>query len=245
MSAYGLSLVSLPKPGFIRSVRLNISPFLMSLLSGLMCLLLVVAPMVSMTGCTQDQLVQVIDTLDSQIPQIAQMATGLTLLMAPEYATLVGPIAAAIAHDGKLLEALVAGYKPGVANPTLAQKINALWLDIQTNLQAMVSAVGVKNATTTGIVMGFGGLIGVIATNIVNLVKLLQPATSAQALQQSIPGVVAVAQSAQQANPSTPHMTARDIAKHWNKLCSGQSSAKIPVPKAHFLGVPVPFTGGK
>jgi hypothetical protein len=212
---------------------------------------------VPMAGCSQAQIVQVIDTLDQQIPQIAQMATGLTLLVAPEYAPAIGPAAALIAADGKLLESLIAGYNPAVPNPTVLQKINAAWLDIQTNLQSIVSTVGIKDAKTAGIVNGFAGLIGLIAQNIVILVNQ-QPAAVALNLQTQLPAIYGWHISgtdmiAIEGTPAgqviktsvKPKFSARDIAKHWNKLCSTQEKAKIAVPKAKILGISIPFTGKK
>lgn len=228
---------------------------LMSAIALIMIPLLICMPMIGMTGCTQAQIVQVIDTLDQQIPQIAQMATGLTLLVAPEYAPAIGPAAALIAADGKLLESLIAGYNPAVPNPSVLQKINAVWLDIQTNLQGIVTAVGVKDAKTAGIVNGFAGLIGLIAQNIVILVNQ-QPAAVALNLQTQLPAVFGwhingMDMIAIEGTPAgqvikasvTPKFTARDIAKHWNRLCSGQAKAKIKVPRARVLGVPIPGTG--
>lgn len=226
---------------------------LMSAIAMVMIPLLVCVPIVAMSGCTQAQIVQVIETLDQQIPQIAQMATGLTLLVAPEYAPAIGPAAALIAADGKLLESLIAGYNPAVPNPSVLQKINAVWLDIQANLQSIVTAVGVKDAKTAGIVNGFAGLIGLIAQNIVILVNQ-QPAAIALNLQTQLPAIYGwhingMDMIAIEGTPVgqviktsvTPKFTARDIAKHWNKLASGQKQAKIPVPKWHHM----PFTGSK
>lgn len=230
-------------------------PAWMSAIVMLMIVVMVAVPVLSVTGCTKAEAVNVIDTLESQLPQIAQMADGLTQLVAPEYAPLIGPGAALIAQSGKTLESLLTGYNPAIPNPTTLQKVNAAWKDIQANLQGIINAVGVKDPKTTAIVTTFAGLIGIIAQNIVSLVNQ-QPATVAANLQARLPAVFGWHISGMDMiaidgtpvgqvikSSVTPRFTARDIAKHWNRLCSGQAKAKIKVPRARVLGLPIPGTG--
>lgn len=217
----------------------------------------------ALTGCNKSQVVNVINELEQQLPQVAQMATGLALLVSPEYAPLISPGAAVIASDGKLLESLITGFNPASPNPTTLQKINAVWADIQNNLQAIVTAVGVKDATSAGYVNFFAGFVQELAVNIVALVKSGQTTTTAM-LERNLPAVFGfhlagvdmvafereissdpAAPAPSTTTPGKPHFSARDVAKHWNKLCAAQPKAKIPVPRAHFLGIPVPFTGHK
>lgn len=216
---------------------------------------LVVVPLVGLTGCTKAEVVQTIDTLESQLPQVAQLAAGVTALVAPEYAPLIAPGAAAIGVAGKTLEGLLAGYNPGVPNPTVLQKINAAFQDIQTNLQSIVTAVGVKDPKTTAIVTTFAGLIGVIVQNIVDLVNQ-QPAAVAMNIVPQLPAVFGwhisgVDLMAIEGNMTDTHvvpaakpkLTARDIAKHWNKVCGKVDKAKIKVPRAKVMGISIPGTG--
>lgn len=239
----------------------KIMPACMSALLMFMVALLVVMPMALMTGCTKADVVDAIDTLETQLPQVAQMASGLMLLIAPEYAPLVGPGAAQIASDGKLIESLLVGYNPSTPNPNTLGKVNAAWLDIQNNLQGMLTAVGVKDQKTTAIVTTFAGLIGLIVQNVATLVKSSPPAVAAS-LEKQLPSVfgwhvrgmdmvaftaeVADGSAAPSAGSSAnPKIKARDIALQWNRIANGQPKAKIPVPRKHILGIPVPFIGSK
>lgn len=205
------------------------------------------------TGCTKADVIQTLETLESQLPQVAQLATGVTQLVAPEYAPLIAPGAAAIGVAGKTLESLLTGYNPNVPNPTALQKINAAFQDIQVNLQGIINAVGVKDPKTTAIVTTFAGLIGVIVQNIVDLVNQ-QPSAVAANLQTQLPAVfgwhisgvdlIAIGgTSTHVVSAVKPKMTARDIAKHWNKLCGKEDQAKIKVPRARIVGIPIPGTG--
>lgn len=129
--------------------------------------------------------------------------------------------------------------------------------------------MGVKDPTTTAYVNIFAGTAGEILAFVEDLVNK-QPAATAQKLKLSLPhffgwnvsGIHAVAYSTgdaeadwtiaelteSAASPSAAakkrhiHST-RQIAKTWNVMAKDHPSAKLKVPRARMLGIPIPFTG--
>lgn len=233
--------------------------------------ILVMAPLMATVGCTAQQLStfdNAVNTLEEHLPQLAEMATGITALVAPEYAPLIAPAAGVIASDANLIKNLVDDYKTN-PNATTLQKIDALWQDATSHLQSIVSAVGVKNPTTTATVNIFAGAAGEILAFVEDLVNK-QPAATAQQLKIALPhffgwnvnGIHAVAYSSgdnetdaviaalteSASSPSAaikkrPIHSTRQIAKAWNVMAKDHPHAKLKVTRARVLGVPIPFTG--
>lgn len=246
-------------------------PALMSGLVLFMTALMAVLPMAVMTGCTPAQIAtfdNAVNTLEEHLPQLAQMATGLTALIDPEYVPLIAPGAAAIASDASLAKALIDDLKVAT-DATKLQKVDAYWQDINTNLQAMVTAVGVKSAKTTAAVNLFAGFAGEIilfiqdlnakapATPTVSMIRLNMPHvfgawklsgvhaiayttgdSEADAIMLEVNDTAAAPVASKHAIHSS-----RQIAKTWNVLAKDHPAVKLKVPRARFLGIPVPFTG--
>lgn len=275
------------------------SRFFPALMSGLvlfMMALMAVVPVAVMTGCTPAQIAtfdNTINTIQAHLPQITLMATGITALVAPEYAPLIAPGAGIIAADLNLIKSLVDDYK-ATQDASLLAKIDSYYQDIQSHLGTIVAAVGFKNPTSTAAVNLFAGAAGELLQFIQDLVTK-QPAATAQMIRVKMPhvfggsmiGLHAIAYSTGDAeadvvlsemgavqpieivnrpcepnHPSdfgecqtevastspvkakkhTIHST-RQIAKTWNVLARNAPHVKLSVPRARFIGVPVPFTG--
>lgn len=225
--------------------------FSKTLTSLLLTVVLVAAP--TMTGCSGSDLVSAIDNAEQLLPQIAELATGITSLIAPEYAPLIKPAADTIGADGRLLQDLVQQYK-ALPSDTVLQKINALVQDVLKHTNAIVAAVGVKDPTSAGIASTFAGLIGVIINEVAVIASKAPPKTVAQLpafFGWHIAGVELLAIDGSklpppsQSNVKSSGYKPRDVAKHWNKLCKDRPQARLKVPRSRVLGIPVPLTGGK
>ena len=235
-----------------------------------MAVVMAVVPMAVMTGCTPAQIAtfdQTITTIENHLPQLAQMATGISALVAPEYAPLIAPGAGVIAADANLLKTLVDDYK-ATQDPGILAKIDSYYQDISSHLSQIVAAVGVKDPTSTAAVNLFAGVAGEILQFVQDLTAK-QPAATAQLIRLKMPhvfggsviGLHAVAFSSgdveadmvlnEMVDNSAPpakgkkhviHST-RQIAKTWNVLAKNHTNAKLSVPRARVLGLPIPFTG--
>lgn len=253
---------------FKQIVRGKLFPALMSGLVLFMMALMAVIPMAVMTGCTPAQIAtfdNTINTIQAHLPQITLMATGITALVAPEYAPLIAPGAGIIAADLNLIKSLVDDYR-ATQDASLLAKIDSYYQDIQSHLGTIVAAVGFKNPTSTAAVNLFAGATSELLQFIQDLVTK-QPAATAKMLKIYMPhvfggsmiGLHAIAyatgdiesdtvlvemvdNSAKTAKKHTIHST-RQIAKTWNVLARNAPHVKLPVPRARFIGVPVPLTG--
>jgi hypothetical protein len=230
-------------------VRLAALPGLLAL----MIFSLVVTPvMITTTGCNGSALLAGIQDVESKLPQIGQIAAGLLLEVAPEYAPAVQPIVTDLQNVGKVVMDGVAAYK---ANPSAGQlqKINAAVAAGIQDLTNLAAIPGIKDTHTQGVINIAAGSFALIFNDIASWVQNL-PATVVSQLPAfygwGIPGVNLVAIDGSKlpapAAGKTKHsgFTARDIAAHWNKVVKHEQ-AKIHEPLKHMLGIPIPFTGHK
>jgi|GEM_PF-5677338 len=164
---------------------------LMSGLAVVMCCLLVALPAVVMSGCTPQQVAtfdNTVSTIESHLPQIAEMATGISALVAPEYAPLISPGASVIATDANLIKSLVDGLPQNPTDATVLAKIDGYYQDITSHLNGIIQAVGVKDPKTTAVVNIFAGAVGEILQFVQDLTAK-QPAATAQFIRLQMPHV--------------------------------------------------------
>src|SRR5215472_857033 len=232
--------------------------------SGILTILLITLPCIPLTGCGSS----VIDTVLEDLPIAVDIATSVINIVSPGDAELTKEVteyAGKVSADLKLIESLVSQYKTNLAGAPagVVGQINAALKDCQTNLGAILQAVGVSNPTVTAAVAAAIGSVKLILGDVAVLVKnSVPPAVSAKLFfGVGVPGVNFLAivqpqgpsQSSQNAKtdrddaPKKPSgKSARQIAKEYNqKVSKDFPKAKVNVPKMKVVGIPVPMSGGR
>jgi len=231
--------------------------------SGILTILLIALPCIPLAGCGSS----VIDTVLEDLPIAVDIATSLINIVSPGNAELTKEVteyAGKVSGDLKLIENLVSQYKTNLAGAPagVVGQINAALNDCQTNLGAILQAVGVSNPTVTAAVAAAIGSVKLILSDVAVLVKnSVPPAVSAKLFfGVGMPGVDFLAMQPQGPSRSSPNAkttrddapkkpsgkSARQIAKEYNRKVSKDfPKAKVNVPKMKVVGIPVPMSGGR
>ena len=231
--------------------------------SGILTILLIALPCIPLAGCGSS----VIDTVLEDLPIAVDIATSVINIVSPGNAELTKEVteyAGKVSGDLKLIESLVSQYKTNLASAPagVVGQINTALNDCQTNLGAILQAVGVSNPTVTAAVAAAIGSVKLILSDVAVLVKnSVPPAVSAKLFfGVGVPGVDFMAMQPQGPSQSSPNAkttrddasnktsgkSARQIAKEYNqKISKDFPKAKVNVPKMKVVGIPVPMSGGR
>ncbi|HLJ26577.1 MAG TPA: hypothetical protein VKY85_07690 [Candidatus Angelobacter sp.] len=223
--------------------------------SVLLSFLLIFGLCVPQVGCSGS----LIDTVLADLPVATDIAISVVNIVSPGNAAYVQQVteyAGKVSADLKLIESLVGQYKAnlGAAPATALGQINASLSDAQTNLSAILTAVGVADPKVTAAVAAAIASVKLILLDVGLLIRNSAPApvTAQLFFGVGMPGVdfLAVQTSGKHTEPAPVQKpsgkSARQIAKEYNqKISKDFGKAKVNVPKMHVLGVPVPMTGGK
>lgn len=235
------------------------------LMSGLALFMVALLAVVPMTGCTPAQVAtfdSTVTAIEGRLPQLAQLATGITILVAPQYAAAVSPFATQIGSDIALVKTIVDGMNTSPDATTL-QKLDSLAKSINASMQGIITAVGVKDSQSTADANFFAFAVGTFVGLIQDIVKAKSPAIAASlphVFGWNIKGMHAIAyttgdreadelltsigdSTAPGSLKKRPAASVRQIAKTWNALAKNHPEAKVKVPRARVVGVPIPFTG--
>lgn len=200
------------------------------------------------------------DTVLADLPIATDIAISVVNIVSPgnaPYTAEVTEYAGKVGADLKLLESLIAQYKSNLAAAPggAIGQINAALSDAQSNLAAILQAVGVSDAKTTAAVAAAVASVKLILNDAALLVKnSAPPAVSARLFfGVGMPGADFLAidgapktQSGTAVPVKASGKSARQIARDYNqKISKDFPKARVNVPKMHVLGVPVPMTGGK
>lgn len=135
-----------------------------------------------------------INTALADLPVITQVALNIASIVAaaqgkeeasPAVASQVQNIAAQVKSDLTLVQSLISSYQSATATqkPALMQKINAALSDVQTNLNAILTAVHIKDAALQATIVA---AVGVAVTTITSIESLIpQPAPTSGAVRAS------------------------------------------------------------
>jgi hypothetical protein len=232
----------------------TVNPF-KSLLAAIFSVLLTITPIVGLTGCSASLL----DTVLNDLPVAADIAISIVGIAGHGNGAFVSQAtqySGKVCADIKLIESLVTQYKADLAGAPLGVtgQINAALSDAQTNLSAILQAVGVTEPQTVAAVASAVGSIKLILSDVGLLIQKSVPkALSAQLFfGVGVPGVDFMAMvpvdgdGQKTAGPSAIQKpsgkTARQIAREYNqKVGKDFPKATVKMPKAHVLGVPLPF----
>jgi hypothetical protein len=200
-----------------------------------------------------------LDTVLADLPVAADIAISIVNIVSlpsgNASAAEVNDYAGKVAADLKLIESLIAQYKSNLAAAPggVLARINAGLNDAQTNLTAILRAIGVSDAKVTAAVETAIASVKLILNDAALLIHNSAPeALTAQLFfGVGMPGVdflAAVPVSAEGGRTHGPApiqpsgKTARQIAKEYNqKISKDFPRAKVNVPKAHVLGVAMPW----
>ena len=224
-------------------------------LSGILTILIVALPCVPLAGCGSST----IDIVLQDLPVAVDIATSVINIVSPgnvELTKEVTEYAGKASGDLKLIESLITQYKANLASApagTLGQ-INTALNDAQSNLSAILQAVGVSDARVTAAVAAAIGSVKLILNDVAILVQNSAPpaVTAKLFFGLGMPGVDFMGIVQDQKTPpraAVPHVhgsekTARQIAKEYNqKISKDFPNAKVNVPKMKVAGIPVPMTG--
>jgi hypothetical protein len=242
-------LPALPDPPIM-----TVNP-LKSLLSAILSVLLTMTPVLGMTGCSASLL----DTVLNDLPVAADIAISIVGIASHGNGAFVSQAmqySGKVCADLKLIESLVTQYKADLAGAPsgVTGQINAALSDAQSNLAAILQAVGVNNPETVAAVASAVGSVKLILSDVGLVIRNSVPkALSAQLFfGVGVPGVDFMAMvpvdgdGQKTAGPSAIQKpsgkTARQIAREYNqKVGKDFPKATVKMPKAHVLGVPLPF----
>ena len=226
-------------------------------LCGILTILIVALPCIPLSGCGSST----IDIVLQDLPIAVDIATSVINIVSPGNAEMTKEVteyAGKVAGDLKLIESLISQYKAnlGAAPNGVLGQVNAALNDAQSNLGAILQAVGVSDAKVTAAVAAGIGSVKLILGDVAILVKNSAPpaVTAKLFFGLGVPGVDFMAvQTGQQAIGNRQQKTqapsgksARQIAKEYNqKIAKDFPKAKVNVPKMKVVGISVPMTGGK
>lgn len=211
---------------------------------------------VSMAGCSSSQVQNDIANLESRIPQVAELATAVLEITNPALAPLVALFAATLKTDMDQLQSLIQQCSAAGCSASTLAGINAIVQTGVNNINNIVAVVGVKNPEYTAKVQGWASIVGLFFNDLAAFAASNAPKTALDKMPAlfgwHIAGINMLAIDGSQLPPPTKaHAkmsghTARSVAKQWNDFIKKTDpKAQISCPRAHVLGVPVPFTGRK
>ncbi|HLJ88823.1 MAG TPA: hypothetical protein VKZ53_18535 [Candidatus Angelobacter sp.] len=230
-------------------------------ISVLMAFLLVSTLCIPVAGCSG----LTADAVLTDLPIATDIALSVVTIVGPSneaYVAAVKEYSGKVAADLRLMKTLVDQYKASlVAAPsgTLTQ-INTALVDAQTNLTAILQAVGVSNPRTTAAVAAAVASVKLILGDVALLVKRSSPeALNAQVFFGiGMPGadflaMVPVDGNGRSAKPGSEQAklkpsgrSARQIAREYNqKIGKDFPAARVDVPKMKVMGIAIPLTGSK
>lgn len=178
-------------------------------LCGILTILIVALPCIPLSGCGSST----IDIVLQDLPIAVDIATSVINIVSPgnvELTKEVTEYAGKVAGDLKLIESLISQYKANLAaapDGVLGQ-VNAALNDAQSNLSAILQAVGVSDAKVTAAVAAGIGSVKLILGDVAVLVKNSAPpaVTAKLFFGFSVPGVDFMAvQTRQQAIGNRQH----------------------------------------
>lgn len=221
-------------------------------------ILIVALPCIPVAGCGSST----IDTVLQDLPIAVDIAASVINIVSPGNAELANEVteyAGKVSGDLKLIESLISQYKTNLAKAPagVLGQVNAALNDAQTNLGAILQAVGVKDAKVTAAVAAAIGSVKLILSDVALVVQNSAPpaVTSKLFFGLGVPGVDfmgmiqdrgQVTGNREQKKPGPSGKTARQIAKEFNqKISKDFPKAKVNVPKMKVVGIPVPMTGGR
>jgi len=222
------------------------------ILSLLLSAVLMALPCAPLAGCSGS----LIDTVLADLPVATDIAISVVSIASSGNASEAQQItsyAGKVSADLKLLESLITQYKDnlaGASSGALAQA-NAALNDVQTNLSAIMTAVGVSDPKTTAAVAAAVGSVKLILNDVALLIQNSAPkaVTARLFFGLGMPGVNFLGMASQPktqpgaAVPQKPSgKTARQIAREYNqKVGTDFPKAKVNVPRLHLLGIPMPL----
>jgi hypothetical protein len=134
-----------------------------------------------------------INTALADLPVIAQVALNIASIVSAADGSQISPAAAAqvqsianqVKSDLTLVQSLITSYQSATAaeRPGVVQKINAALSDVQTNLNAILTAVHVDNAALQATIVAAVG----VAVSTVASIESLLPSSAAQAAVAKMP----------------------------------------------------------
>ena len=220
-----------------------------------LALALVLSICLAQIGCSSN----LIDTVLADLPIATDIAISVVNIVSPgnaSYTAEVTEYAGKVGADLKLLESLIAQYKNDLAAAPggVIGQINAALSDAQSNLAAILQAVGVSDPKVTAAVAAAVASVKLILNDAALLIQQsAPPAVSARLFfGMGLPGVDFMGIGKTQPGAAVPHnprgsgKSVRQIAREYNqKISKDFPKAKVNVPRLHVLGIPVPLSGGK
>jgi hypothetical protein len=221
------------------------------ILSILLSAVIMALPCAPLAGCSGSLL----DTVLADLPIATDIAISVVTIASSGNAANVQQVteyAGKVSADLKLLESLITQYKSNLAGapPATIAQANAALNDVQSNLAAIMTAVGVNDPKVTAAVAAAVGSVKLILNDVALLIQNSAPkAVSAQLFfGLGMPGVDFLGIGSQAkiqpgaAGPQKPSgKTARQIAKDYNqKIAKDFPKAKVNIPRIHVLGIPMP-----
>lgn len=169
-----------------------------------------------------------IQTALADLPVITQVALNIASIIAAAQgksqadATVtnqVQSIANQVKSDLTLVQSLIASYQSATAaqKPGLAQKISAALSDVQANLNAILTAVHVKDAALQATIVA---AVGVAVTTVASIMSLIpaNAAGPASAAAASASGAAAQSASANRPRVATKPPSASQLKKQFNAI---------------------------
>ncbi|MGC1107184.1 MAG: hypothetical protein WA876_11655 [Candidatus Acidiferrales bacterium] len=164
-----------------------------------------------LAGCS----VSWISTALADLPVITQVALNIASIVSaadgsqvsPAVATQVQSIANQVKSDLTLVQSLITSYQSATAaeQPSIVQKISAALSDVQSNLNAILTAVHVNDAALQATIVA---AVGVAVTTVASIASLL-PASPASA---------SASASTKSAHAAVKPPSARQLKKQFNAI---------------------------